>query len=311
MDVKKFFSTGETADLLGISRATVARKYDRGLLSGKRNPITGERMVSFISIADFMKKYNVSELDEPHESKKVFIATTDKKVISSITDAIGDDGRFNIEILSHGSDTLIRSTRESADILIIDSHLPDVNSVEVVRSLRRMNVNENMKILLCADSDLVSEEQNKEIIDSYIPKDRLENNIIKEKIFSLFDFGSDKHKIDATYGHERKWPRVEINIPAHILSTSIHPKDTAKKAAMVLKDISYGGALLSPLKFERLIDPFGEFKLQVRKSNSSLGRVEAISRIVRIIHGQSPLIGIEFIKISDEDRSKIMKLRNT
>ena len=41
MGVKKFFTTGEAADLLGISRGYHCTKvYDKGLLSGKRNPIT-------------------------------------------------------------------------------------------------------------------------------------------------------------------------------------------------------------------------------------------------------------------------------
>ena len=104
-----------------------------------------------------MKQHNVCAYEDLRETKKVFIASVDKSVISEITNAIGSDNQFKIEILSRGSDTLIKTTKESVDILIIDSNLPDVNSIEMVKSLHRMNVSENMKLILCADSDTLNE----------------------------------------------------------------------------------------------------------------------------------------------------------
>jgi hypothetical protein len=50
MILKEFYSTGEAAQILNISRSTVSHKFDVGLLKGKKNPITGERFVSGESI---------------------------------------------------------------------------------------------------------------------------------------------------------------------------------------------------------------------------------------------------------------------
>ena len=59
MVTKKYFTTGEVAKLLDISRSTVMRKFDKGIFRGKKNPITGERMVARESLDAFMKQYNL------------------------------------------------------------------------------------------------------------------------------------------------------------------------------------------------------------------------------------------------------------
>jgi excisionase family DNA binding protein len=59
MALKEYCSTGEAARLLGISRSTISRKFDSGDLSGKKNPITGDRLISRVSIKALMKLYNI------------------------------------------------------------------------------------------------------------------------------------------------------------------------------------------------------------------------------------------------------------
>jgi excisionase family DNA binding protein len=60
---KNFLTTGEAARLLGISRATVSRKYDRGILSGYKNPLTGERLISRGSALELL---NAAAAASPH-----------------------------------------------------------------------------------------------------------------------------------------------------------------------------------------------------------------------------------------------------
>mgnify|MGYP006312487095 CR=1 FL=1 len=59
MEKKEYYSTGDASRILNISRATVSRKFDSGELNGRKNPITGERLISRESIISFMKKYNL------------------------------------------------------------------------------------------------------------------------------------------------------------------------------------------------------------------------------------------------------------
>lgn len=61
--MKKDFllSTGDVVEILHpwVSRSTVSRYFDKGILKGIKNPVTGKRMVNFESVVEFSKKYNI------------------------------------------------------------------------------------------------------------------------------------------------------------------------------------------------------------------------------------------------------------
>ena len=62
--MKEFFTTGEAARILGLSLSTVCRYFDgqkkKGkMLSGMKNPFTGRRRVSRVSIVQLARIYNV------------------------------------------------------------------------------------------------------------------------------------------------------------------------------------------------------------------------------------------------------------
>jgi excisionase family DNA binding protein len=73
MDTKRYYTTGEAADLLNISRSTISRKFDRGVLFGKKNPITGERMISRESIATLMQQFNLPGEALVIEKKRILL----------------------------------------------------------------------------------------------------------------------------------------------------------------------------------------------------------------------------------------------
>ncbi|MEM4245016.1 MAG: hypothetical protein QXR60_02325 [Candidatus Nanoarchaeia archaeon] len=66
---KGFVSTGEAAEILGISRSTVSRKFDgfgrrpKYRLEGKVNPLTGERSLSLESVMAVVKAFKVEVPD--------------------------------------------------------------------------------------------------------------------------------------------------------------------------------------------------------------------------------------------------------
>lgn len=78
MDLKNYITTGEVAKLLNISRSTVSRKFDSGDLQGKKNPITGERLISRKSLMVFMEKYNLPLDILTIEKKRILLGTSDE-----------------------------------------------------------------------------------------------------------------------------------------------------------------------------------------------------------------------------------------
>jgi predicted site-specific integrase-resolvase len=57
----EYISTREAGKMLGISLSTAMRYFDRGILKGKKHPITNWRSVSRRSVLALMKKYGIQE----------------------------------------------------------------------------------------------------------------------------------------------------------------------------------------------------------------------------------------------------------
>lgn len=62
---ERFISTGEAAEILGISRSTASRHFDgsgkhpKFTLEGKANPLTGERSIRLVSVMEVAKEFGV------------------------------------------------------------------------------------------------------------------------------------------------------------------------------------------------------------------------------------------------------------
>ena len=80
MTLKNYITTGEVAKLLNISRSTVTRKFDTGDLQGKKNPITGERLISRKSLMAFLQKYNLPLDILTLQKKRVLLGVSDKRI---------------------------------------------------------------------------------------------------------------------------------------------------------------------------------------------------------------------------------------
>jgi excisionase family DNA binding protein len=59
----EYISTREAAKMLGISLSTVVRYFDRGILTGEKNPITNRRYVSRETVVSLMEKYGMKVED--------------------------------------------------------------------------------------------------------------------------------------------------------------------------------------------------------------------------------------------------------
>ena len=147
MTTMKLLSTGEVAQLLNISRSTVSRKFDKGVLFGQKNPITGERMISRESLTSFVEQYNLTLDSLAIEKKKVLIGTSDELLFSLLQNIFSEGKRVQLDRVGFGCDVLIRCSKDHPNLLMIDEALPDIPSTEVIKSLRRLEENKDLKIL--------------------------------------------------------------------------------------------------------------------------------------------------------------------
>ncbi len=165
MKDKQFYTTGEASQLLQISRATVSRKFDSGVLGGKRNPITGERLISHESILSFMKKYNLPEspvisrktadelpLTPEKATIKLVVASPQKKLFNTLFCSLKSVSQFTTVLFENGYDAVIHCSNNIPDILILDENLKHISFNDVIRSLRQLDKSHNINIILILKS---------------------------------------------------------------------------------------------------------------------------------------------------------------
>ena len=126
MASKDFYSTGDVSSILNISRATVSRKFDAGVLEGKKNPITSERLISRESLFSFMKKYNIplDALEVVSLKYHVLLCSQDKHLKSLINQSFPPEGIIKILETVSIYDALIMCTKNPPELFIIDDDFP-------------------------------------------------------------------------------------------------------------------------------------------------------------------------------------------
>jgi len=124
MTSDEFLSTGEAAKLVSISRSTISRDFDKGILQGKKNPITGERLISRESLISFLKQYNLPYDALIVEKKKVLLGTADDSLLSLAQRILSEDDRVEVERVVFGGDILIRCSKIHPTFLLSMKNFP-------------------------------------------------------------------------------------------------------------------------------------------------------------------------------------------
>ena len=96
MTSKDFLTTGEAAKLVSISRSTISRNFDKGIFQGKKNPVTGERLISRESLISFMQQYNLPFDGLVLDKKKILLGTADDHLFSLVQRILTADDRLEI-----------------------------------------------------------------------------------------------------------------------------------------------------------------------------------------------------------------------
>ena len=133
---KKVYSTGEVAQMCGISQQTIIRCFDRGELKGFLVPGSKFRRIPRDSLISFMKKNNIP-LDELGSTKrKVLIVEDDPEIVDLISDLLSRDGRFETKATDSGYEAGLLTQKFRPDVLILDYLLPDINGSVVCKTVR-------------------------------------------------------------------------------------------------------------------------------------------------------------------------------
>ena len=298
MIMKEFYSTGEAAKILNISRSTVSRRFDLGLLTGKKNPITGERFVARESIDALLKLYNVSTGTPGMGRKKVFVLTADPHLFEFLRQTFLGDEHLQMERVLPGADVLKRCLQEHPDLLIIDAGSPDHPGSEVIRALREVKEPLNLKILCLSSSQDLSKTAAGEVDETWV-KETVLNAGFKKRLFVLLGLEAEAAGGEEGFEHHRRWPRVAVGLPAKIWLYRLRTPYLRDPGEAVVENISCGGALLSKIQLEKGGIPCEPFRIFMKIDQSPLRNWNAHCKVVRLqSNGGPPSAGVQFIRLS-------------
>jgi excisionase family DNA binding protein len=146
--MKDLLTTGEAAEICGVSQQTIIRCFDAGRLEGFRIPGSKFRRIPRHSLIKFMKENNIPLDNLDSGKKKVLVVDDDAEIIELIVDVLSRDGRFDFETASSGYDAGILTQQFRPDLILLDYMLPDVNGNIVCQTIRKNPDFENIKIII-------------------------------------------------------------------------------------------------------------------------------------------------------------------
>ncbi|MBI4774884.1 MAG: helix-turn-helix domain-containing protein [Deltaproteobacteria bacterium] len=306
--MKPYLTTGEAAVLLGISRSTISRKFDQGILKGKKNPITGERLVSRKSVEAFMKQYDLPLHALTGGKKIVVVGTSDEQLQNAIQQSLKGIDSIEFDHVLFGTDALLHCSKRRADLLVIDDRLPDISGEEVIKAVRRTKEHGEVKIVYCTfDSEAVTLSDS-EVYVVHVGK-KLNKSLLKEQILAALELTHHPEIPERAPEFERRlWPRIFVNIPAEIETYLVNRRETRQLGTAVVRNLSQGGAYLDKIKLEEGMIPAEPFRMVLRFEGQPLKEWSADCKVLRLQSNGSLAAGLQFMNISRDDQKRVEAL---
>jgi len=302
-----YVSTGEAAKLLKISRSTVSRRFDLGVLQGKVNPITGERFILKSSLRAFLEQHDLP-VDKALASRKVVLLAARDRNLCSIIERIAEaEQTISLLRMDLGSDALVSCLSDAPDLLVLGDGLPDIGPGNIVRSLRRREEHKNLRTLCCLNA-ATAEECLEWGADAALSSKEWHNpGVVRSRLLDMLGISGPATSSEE-HVHRRRWTRFPVRLQARAGVYRVSAPRHHDWGEAVVTDISEGGVFLTKINFEQGMIPAEPFRILLNIDEQSLQDWHAYCQIVRLQCDGALTAGLQFVRISDPDRRKIAAL---
>jgi excisionase family DNA binding protein len=307
MRKEHYLSTGEAAELLHVSRSTVSRRFDEGLLRGTVNPITGERLISRDSVLSYVKKHKFPIDTSAIAGRRILAASRDGQLRAHLEALCANDDRLTLQIVDNGSDALVECAANAPHLLVVGPRLPDIAGAEVVRSLRRRVPQRGPRILACSTTDRL-EAFREAGADAVLVTPLGSEGDVEGVVYRLLAIPRVPASGPVIVQHTRRWPRIPVSLDATVAVYPLREPTRLNTGTARVDDISEGGALLSDIQLSEKTIPAEPFRIRLDIDAHPLHDLRAECRIVRLYCEEALGAGVTFVEISPEDRRKVSGL---
>lgn len=300
---RDYLTTGQAADVLGLSRSSVARRFDKAQLAGELHPITRKRMISRASVLAFMRRYSLSCDGSAPAHQAIVLSSPDEALRGILERLSASDAKIVSSTVSLGADALITCARDNPRTLIIDDGVEDIAATNVISSLRRRADLQSLRIICCV-RDSSPMQCLSAGADACIIMNACDQNVLAEEMYDVLEvpaFGPDELG-------RRKYPRKLIDVPVQLSIVPVSAPGCAEMATAAICNISEDGALLRDLRIEKGGIPSEPFEVTIKADSSPLLAWRARGVIVRFESRNGLAAGVRFTEITRDDVEQIRVL---
>jgi len=143
----RVFTTGEVAEICGVSADTVSRWFDLGQIDGYRLGPGGDRRIPYQSLRKFMLSHGIP-LDRLEEGEqRILVVDDDPYYLDIIPSALASDENYVVITASTGFDAGAMVVEHNPQLVILDIHLSDMDGRMVAERIKLRPETRNTRIL--------------------------------------------------------------------------------------------------------------------------------------------------------------------
>ncbi len=145
---RRYFTTYEASQFLGVSLPTVVNWIKAGRLKAHRTP-GGHRRIAREELAGFIRRHSMPmppELEEEGSSSRVLVVDDDNHACQIMTDVLERAG-YAVRSVSSGFAAGLAIGQFKPDLVLLDLMMPGMDGFAVVKDLRHQEATSLLPIL--------------------------------------------------------------------------------------------------------------------------------------------------------------------
>jgi len=141
--MKSIFTTGEAAEICGVSQQTIIRCFDSGRLKGFKVPGSKFRRIPRAALIEFMKEHNIP-VDELESGKpKVLVVGSDCPPLTK-----GKESAYEIKSARSGYEAGLLTHKFSPDVILVGVLDSDSEPVAICKAVRQSPELKHIRIVV-------------------------------------------------------------------------------------------------------------------------------------------------------------------
>ena len=137
MDLKTTYTTKQTCKMLNLSRCTLFRWEEEGLMSPVPRDWHGWRRYERKHIEDIRKVMEEKQKGLPGVLlPKVLVADDDQRILDVVAETVRQQ-EYPVVTASGGEEAIRKYWEERPALIFLDVKMPEVNGIEVLRQIRQ------------------------------------------------------------------------------------------------------------------------------------------------------------------------------